>query len=154
MYRYLALYSPKYTNLTDEAPVTGIVLCRKCMLLLQRASFKDVDRSSGPIKRIVATIHEQREYVPTKSVTIKRYLIRQVAAFEPLASSNWGSKNNIDSNQIINQTHTFHILNKYVYDYSEISPLDTLSLCLDAVIGQSSLWVWLGRTTLYVILRI
>ncbi len=58
MYRYLLLYLPKYTNLTD-VPVAGIV--SKCILLLQRASLKDVDRA-GVVAERVATIVEQREY--------------------------------------------------------------------------------------------
>ena len=42
MYRYLALYSTKYTNLTDIPIHSIIVLHRKFIFLLQRDSLKDV----------------------------------------------------------------------------------------------------------------
>ena len=42
MYRYLALYSPKYTNLT-EALVACIVSCRSFLLLQQWTCSKDED---------------------------------------------------------------------------------------------------------------
>ena len=61
MFCYLALYSPKYSDLND-VPIACIVSRRNFIVLLQRASFKDLDQARLVAEHVVATIPEQREF--------------------------------------------------------------------------------------------
>ena len=57
MFCYLALYSLKYSDLND-VPIACIVSRRNFIVLLQRASFKDMDQARL-VAEHVATIQEQ-----------------------------------------------------------------------------------------------
>ena len=62
LYRYLVLYSPKYTNLRADVSIACIVLCRICILPLQRASLKDVDQARLVV-RVVLQLYWNRERI-------------------------------------------------------------------------------------------